>query len=72
MFYLDPETQKRYTIGRPFSYGDINYTRDGATHATFIGLGSSMLSSARQTSSTLSAALMPTAATTPPLGTWIN
>ena len=39
MFYLDPETQKRYTIGRPFSYGDINYTRDGATHATFMSLG---------------------------------
>ena len=39
MFYLDPETQKRYTIGRPFSYGDINYTRAGATHDTFIELG---------------------------------
>ena len=39
MFYLDPETQKRYTIGRPFSYGDINYTKAGATHATFVSLG---------------------------------
>lgn len=39
MFYLDPETQKRYTIGRPFSYSDINYTRAGATHATFMSLG---------------------------------
>ena len=39
MFYLDPETQKRYTVGRPFSYGDINYTRAGATHDTFIELG---------------------------------
>ena len=39
MFYLDPETQKRYTIGRPFSYGGINYTQQGATHATFMSLG---------------------------------
>ena len=39
MFYLDPETQKRYTIGRPFSYGGINYTRQGATHDTFVSLG---------------------------------
>ena len=39
MFYLDPETRKRYRIGTPFSYGDLNYTSDGASHDTFIGLG---------------------------------
>ena len=39
MFYLDGKTKKRYQLGRPFTYGDINYTRQGATHDTFIGLG---------------------------------
>ena len=39
MFYLDPATGKRYYLGRPFTYGDINYTRTGATDATFRSLG---------------------------------
>ena len=39
MFYLDPETRKRYRIGTPFSYGDLNYTYTGASHDTFMSLG---------------------------------
>ena len=39
MFYLDQETRKRYRIGTPFSYGDFNYTPQGANHGTFISLG---------------------------------
>ena len=39
MFYLDQETRKRYRIGTPFTYGDINYTYTGASHDTFISLG---------------------------------
>ena len=39
MFYLDQETRKRYRIGTPFSYGDFNYTSDGANHDTFMSLG---------------------------------
>lgn len=39
MFYLDQQTRKRYRIGTPFSYGDFNYTNDGANHDTFISLG---------------------------------
>ena len=39
MFYLDQETRKRYRIGTPFTYGDINYTYTGASHATFMSLG---------------------------------
>ena len=39
MFYLDQETRKRYRIGTPFNYGDINYTYTGASHATFMSLG---------------------------------
>ena len=39
MFYLDPETRKRYRIGTPFTYGDINYTYTGASHNTFMSLG---------------------------------
>ena len=39
MFYLDGKTRKRYQLGSPFTYGDINYTKQGATHDTFIGLG---------------------------------
>ena len=39
MFYLDPTTQKRYTLGTPFNYGGIQYTSAGATHARFVSLG---------------------------------
>ena len=39
MFYLDQETQKRYRIGTPFTYGDVNYTYTGASHNTFMSLG---------------------------------
>ncbi len=39
MFYLDQETRKRYRIGTPFSYGDFNYTPEGASHNTFMSLG---------------------------------
>ena len=39
MFYLDTNTQKRYTIGRPFVYNGTQYTKTGASHATFISLG---------------------------------
>ena len=39
MFYLDTNTQKRYTIGRPFEYNGTQYTKTGASHATFISLG---------------------------------
>ena len=38
-FWLDESTAKRYTLGRPFSYGGINYTRQGATAETFKSLG---------------------------------
>ena len=43
MFYLDQETRKRYRIGTPFTYGDFNYTSDGANHDTFISLGFSQV-----------------------------
>ena len=39
MFYLDPQTGKRYRIGTPFTYGDRHYTKAGATHDKFIELG---------------------------------
>ena len=39
MFYLDTQTNKRYTIGTPFTYGDLQYTKQGATHQTFMALG---------------------------------
>ena len=39
MFYLDQATRKRYRIGTPYSYGDFNYTSDGANHDTFMSLG---------------------------------
>jgi hypothetical protein len=38
MFYLD-SNNKRYYIGKPFSYNNINYSRYGATHETFTSLG---------------------------------
>ena len=38
-FWLDSKTGVRYTLGRPFSYGDINYTKQGATAETFKSLG---------------------------------
>ena len=39
MFYLDTNTQKRYRIGTPFTYNGKQYTRAGASHATFMSLG---------------------------------
>ena len=39
IFYLDGKTRKRYQLGRAFTYGDINYTKQGATHETFTSLG---------------------------------
>jgi hypothetical protein len=39
MFYLDPATQKRHTIGTPFDYDGRQYTKAGATHDKFIELG---------------------------------
>ena len=39
MFYLDTQTNTRYYLGRAFSYGDLNYTKQGATHETFTSLG---------------------------------
>ena len=38
MFYLD-EQLNRYYVGRPFTYNQIQYTKQGATHATFVELG---------------------------------
>ena len=38
MFYVSPEGD-RYYPGRAFNYGDLQYTKAGATHETFIGLG---------------------------------
>ena len=39
MFYLDPQTNKRYRPGTPFTYGGVNYTAAGANHNTFTELG---------------------------------
>ena len=39
MFYLDTQSNKRYYLGRAFSYGDLQYTRQGANHETFTSLG---------------------------------
>ena len=39
MFYLDPQTLKRYTLGTPFTYNGVQYTAAGANHGTFISLG---------------------------------
>lgn len=39
MFYLDPQTNTRYQLNRPFTYNSIQYTRAGATHQTFVSLG---------------------------------
>ena len=39
MYYVDPASQKRFTIGTPFKHGLANYTAAGATHATFVSLG---------------------------------
>ena len=39
MFYLDTQTNKRYTIGTPFTYGGRQYTKKGASHDTFMSLG---------------------------------
>ena len=39
MFYLDSTTQKRYTLGTPFTYNGVQYTAAGATHARFVSLG---------------------------------
>jgi hypothetical protein len=39
MFYLDTQTNKRYYLGTPFTYGDLQYTKQGANHETFTSLG---------------------------------
>ena len=39
MFYVDQSTQKRYYVGTPFDYNGRQYTKAGASHATFIELG---------------------------------
>ena len=39
MFYLDSQSNKRYYLGHPFSYGNKNYLPSGATHETFVSLG---------------------------------
>ena len=38
MFYVSPEGG-RYYLGRAFDYNDLQYTKAGATHDTFTGLG---------------------------------
>ena len=38
MFYVSPEGG-RYYLGRAFDYNGLQYTKAGATHDTFIGLG---------------------------------
>ena len=38
-FWLDPATNKRYNEGRAFTYNDKQYTRAGASAATFTALG---------------------------------
>ena len=38
-FWLDPATNKRYNEGRAFTYNNVQYTRAGATAATFTSLG---------------------------------
>ena len=38
-FWLDPATNKRYNEGRAFTYNDKQYTRAGASAATFSALG---------------------------------
>ena len=38
-FWLDPATNKRYNEGRAFTYNNVQYTRAGATAATFSSLG---------------------------------
>ena len=39
MFYLDPNTNKRYRIGTPFEYENYYYGTALATHAKFMELG---------------------------------
>ena len=39
MFYLDPNTNKRYRIGTPFEYNGTAYGTASATHAKFMELG---------------------------------
>ena len=43
MFYVDQSTQKRYYLGQPFTYGEIQYTKAGATHEKFTELGFSQV-----------------------------
>ena len=38
-FWLDPATNKRYNEGRAFTYNNKQYTRAGASAATFTSLG---------------------------------
>jgi len=39
MFYLDPQTLKRYTLGTPFTYNGLYYSSPLANHETFTDLG---------------------------------
>lgn len=39
MFYLDTQSNKRYYLGRAFSYGNKNYLPSGATAEVFESLG---------------------------------
>ena len=39
MFYLDTQTNTRYYLGRAFSYGNRQYTKQGANRETFLSLG---------------------------------
>ena len=39
MYYVDPSTLKRYTLGTPFDYNERQYTKAGATHSKFTELG---------------------------------
>ena len=39
MFYLDPETNQRYTVGTAFTYDNKQYPKTSATNAKFTELG---------------------------------
>lgn len=38
-FWLDPNTNKRYYLNRPFEYQNVNYTKSGASSTKFTELG---------------------------------
>ena len=39
MYYLDPQTNKRYQLNTAFTHNGIQYMREGANHDTFTALG---------------------------------